>query len=86
MEVPLPRSVHVQFHRAKLLTGFSTLFRPSTSGFRVVKHERTANLFNASDGSIVVSEVVDLEVHFGDVFLRLEEILVAKMGFNVISP
>ena len=36
------------------------------SGFRVVKkHERTANLFNASGGSIVVSGVVDLEVHFG---------------------
>ena len=35
------------------------------SGFRVVKkHERTANLFNASGGSIVVSGVVDLEVHF----------------------
>ena len=31
------------------------------SGFRVVKkHERTANLFNASGGSIVVSGVVDL--------------------------
>ena len=30
------------------------------SGFRVVKkHERTANLFNASGGSIVVSGVVD---------------------------
>ena len=34
------------------------------------KHERTAHLFNASGGLIVVSEVVDLEVHFGDVFLR----------------
>ena len=57
------------------------------SGFRVVKkHERTANLFNASGGSIVVSGVVDLEVHFGDVFLRLEEVLVAEVGFNVISP
>ena len=57
------------------------------SGFRVVKkHERTANLFNASGGSIVVSGVVDLEVHFGDVFLRLEEVLIAEVGFNVISP
>ena len=57
------------------------------SGFRVVKkHERSANLFNASGGSIVVSGVVDLEVHFGDVFLRLEEVLVAEVGFNVISP
>ena len=57
------------------------------SGFRVVKkHERTANLFNASGGSIVVSGVVDPEVHFGDVFLRLEEVLVAEVGFNVISP
>ena len=52
----------------------------------VKKHERTANLFNASGGSIVVSGVVDLEVHFGDVFLRLEEVLVAEVGFNVISP
>ena len=30
--------------------------------------------------------VVDLEVHFGDVILRLEEVLVAEVGFNVISP
>ena len=45
----------------------------------VKKHKRTANLFNASSGSIVVS---DLEVHFGNVFLRLEEVLVAKVGFN----
>ncbi|CAE7445802.1 unnamed protein product, partial [Symbiodinium sp. CCMP2456] len=59
----------------------------SSLGFRVVKkHDRTANLFNASGGSIVVSGVVDLEVHFGDVFLRLEEVLVADVGFNVISP
>ena len=37
------------------------------SGFRVVKkHERSANLFNASGGPIVVSGVVDLKVHFGD--------------------
>ncbi|CAE7775953.1 unnamed protein product [Symbiodinium sp. CCMP2592] len=57
------------------------------SGFRVVKkYDRTANLFNASGGAIVVSGVVDLEVHFGDVFLRLEEVLVADVGFNVVSP
>ena len=57
------------------------------SGFRVVKkHDRTANLFNASGGSISVAGVVDLEVHFGDVFLRLEEVLVADVGFNVLSP
>ena len=57
------------------------------SGFRVVKkYDRTANLFNASGGSILVSGVVDLEVHFGDVFLRLEEVLVADVGFNVLSP
>ena len=57
------------------------------SGFRVVKkYDRTANLFNASAGSILVSGVVDLEVHFGDVFLRLEEVLVADVGFNVLSP
>ena len=57
------------------------------SGFRVVKkHDRTANLFNASGGSISVTGVVDLEVHFGDVFLRLEEVLVADVGFNVLSP
>ncbi|CAE7206620.1 unnamed protein product [Symbiodinium sp. CCMP2592] len=56
-------------------------------GFRVVKkYDRTANLFNASGGAIVVSGVVDLEVHFGDVFLRLEEVLVADVGFNVVSP
>ncbi|CAE7198495.1 unnamed protein product [Symbiodinium sp. CCMP2592] len=55
--------------------------------FRVVKkYDRTANLFNASGGAIVVSGVVDLEVHFGDVFLRLEEVLVADVGFNVVSP
>ena len=54
------------------------------SGFRVVKkHERTANLFNASGGSIVVSGVVDIEVHFGDVFLRLEEVLVAEVDFSL---
>ena len=42
------------------------------SGFRVVKkHDRTANLFNASGGSISVAGVVDLEVHFGDVFLEI---------------
>ena len=57
------------------------------SGFRVVKkHDRTANLFNASGGSISLAGVVDLEVHFGDVFLRLEEVLVADVGFNVLSP
>ena len=57
------------------------------SGFRVVKkYDRTANLFNASGGSILVSGVVDLEVHLGDVFLRLEEVLVADVGFNVLSP
>ena len=57
------------------------------SGFRVVKkHDRTANLFNASGGSISVTGVVDLEVHFGNVFLRLEEVLVADVGFNVLSP
>ena len=57
------------------------------SGFRVVKkHDRTANLFNASGGSISVTGVVNLEVHFGDVFLRLEEVLVADVGFNVLSP
>ena len=57
------------------------------SGFRVVKkYDRTANLFNASGGSIAVTGVVDLEVHFGDVFLRLEEVLVADVGFNVLSP
>ena len=57
------------------------------SGFRVVKkYDRTANLFNASGGSISVTGVVDLEVHFGDVFLRLEEVLVADVGFNVLSP
>ncbi|CAE7728518.1 unnamed protein product [Symbiodinium sp. CCMP2592] len=56
-------------------------------GFRVVKkYDRTANLFNASGGAIVVSGVVDLEVHFGDVFLRLEEVRVADVGFNVVSP
>ncbi|CAE7265621.1 unnamed protein product [Symbiodinium sp. CCMP2592] len=55
--------------------------------FRVVKkYDRTANLFNASGGAIVVSGVVDLEVYFGDVFLRLEEVLVADVGFNVVSP
>ena len=32
-----------------------------------------------------MSGVVDLELHFGDVFLRLEEVLVAEVGFNVIS-
>ena len=57
------------------------------SGFRVVKKlDRTANLFNASGGSISVTGVVDLEVHFGDVFLRLEEVLVADVGFNALSP
>ena len=57
------------------------------SGFRVVKkYDRTANLFNASGGSLSVTGVVDLEVHFGDVFLRLEEVLVADVGFNVLSP
>ena len=57
------------------------------SGFRVVKkYDRTANLFNASGGPIAVAGVVDLEDHFGDVFLRLEEVLVADVGFNVLSP
>ena len=48
------------------------------SGFCVgKKYDRTANLFNASGGPIAVNGAVDLEVHFGDVFLRLEEVLVA---------
>ena len=51
------------------------------SGFRVVKkYDRTANLFNALGGLILVSGVVEREVHFWDVFLRLEEVLVADVG------
>ena len=57
------------------------------SGFRVVrKHEREVTLYNASGGKIPVSDVVDLEVVFGDCSLLLTEVLVAEVTFNAISP
>ena len=57
------------------------------SGFRVTKyHDRNVTLYNASGGTINVSSVVDLEVRFGDVPLTLEEVLVADVPFNAISP
>ena len=52
----------------------------------VKTHDKAASLFNASGGSIDVSSVVDIEVYFGDVLLRLGEVLVADVGFNVLSP
>ena len=57
------------------------------SGFRVVKsHEREVTLYNASGGKIPVSDVVDLEVVFGNCSLLLTEVLVAEVTFNAISP
>ena len=57
------------------------------SGFRVCKyHDRTVTLYSASGDIINVSNVVDLEVRFGDVSLTLEDVLVADVPFNVVSP
>ena len=57
------------------------------SGFRVCKyHDRTVTLYSASGDIINVSNVVDLEVRFGDVSLTLEDVLVAEVPFNVVSP
>ena len=57
------------------------------SSFRVLKRRnRTVTLLNASGGEIVVHEVVDIEVHFDKLRLRLEDVLVADMTFNVLSP
>ena len=57
------------------------------SSFRVLKrHNRTVTLLNASGGEIVVHEVVDIEVHFDKLRLRLEDVLVADVTFNVLSP
>ena len=55
------------------------------SSFRVLKrHNRTVTLLNASGGEIVVHDVVDIEVHFDK--LHLEDVLVADVTFNVLSP
>ena len=43
-------------------------------------------LLNASGGEIVVHDVVDIEVHFDKLCLNLEDVLVADVTFNVISP
>ena len=57
------------------------------SSFRVLKRRnRTVTLLNASGGEIVVHEVVDIEVHFDKLRLRLEDVLVADVTFNVLSP
>ncbi|CAE7695720.1 unnamed protein product [Symbiodinium pilosum] len=56
-------------------------------GFRVVKRrERPVTLYNASGGEIKVHGIVDIEFHFGNLCLVLEEVLVADVGFNAISP
>ena len=46
------------------------------------KARRNGQPVPTSGGSIVVSGVVDLESHFGDVFLGLEEVLVADFLFT----
>ena len=57
------------------------------SSFRVLKrHNRTVTLLNASGGEIVVRDVVDIEVHFDKLCLNLEDVLVADVTFNVLSP
>ena len=57
------------------------------SRFRILKkRNRTVTLLNASGGEIVVYDIVDIEVHLGTLLLSLEEVLVADVAFNVLSP
>ena len=55
--------------------------------FRVLReHSQKPVLYNASNVEINVCGVVDLEVQFGNLNLTLEQVVVANVAFNAISP
>ena len=57
------------------------------SSFRVLReHSQKPVLYNASNVEINVRGVVDLEVQFGNLNLTLEQVVVADVAFNAISP
>ncbi|CAE7690609.1 unnamed protein product, partial [Symbiodinium necroappetens] len=61
--------------------------REFLSSFRVVKqHSQKPVLYNASSDEIPVHGLVDLEVQFGNLNLVLEEVVVADVAFNALSP
>ena len=57
------------------------------SSFRVLReHSQKPVLYNASNVEINVRGLVDLEVQFGNLNLTLEQVVVADVAFNAISP
>ena len=61
--------------------------REFLSSFRVVKqHSQKPVLYNASSDEIPVHGLVDLEIQFGVLNIVLEEVVVADVAFNAVSP
>ena len=57
------------------------------SSFRIVKnHGVSPNLFNASSDEIAVEGLVDIELSFQGLEITLQEVIVAHVAFNALSP
>ena len=57
------------------------------SSFRIVKnHGVSPKLFNASSDEIAVEGLVDIELSFQGLEITLQEVIVAHVAFNALSP
>ena len=57
------------------------------SSFRIVKnHGVSPKLFNASSDEIAVEGLVDIELSFLGLEITLQEVIVAHVAFNDLSP
>ena len=57
------------------------------SSFRIVKnHGVSLKLFNASSDEIAVEGLVDIELSFQGLEITLQEVIVAHVAFNALSP
>ena len=55
--------------------------------FRIVKnHGVSPKLFNASSDQIAVEGLVDIELSFQGLEITLQEVIVAHVAFNALSP